>query len=95
MRVISIECLAVGSVLLFCSAGFAADERLDLRLKQSTVSSRMSIPRLALGTVKEEAKDEQLAVKKKRAVAKRPPVSRVTKAERQRKRKTKRVVASQ
>lgn len=95
MKKNTVHCLLIGGVLSFATIVSAADGRLDLRLKQAPVGYRMSAPRLALGTLKEKTKDEELHVKQKRKVSKRKPISRVAKADRQRKRKTKRVVASQ
>jgi UDP-N-acetylmuramyl pentapeptide phosphotransferase/UDP-N-acetylglucosamine-1-phosphate transferase len=83
------------SVFLCLSAvaGFA-DDRIDLRLKHKPVSSRMAVPRLALGSLKEKEKETELQVVKKR-VSNEKARTRVKKSDRQRKKKTKRVVASQ
>ncbi len=72
----------------------ATGDRLDMRLNSKKVDSRMAVPRLALGTLKVKEKEEQVEVKKKRVTSTRT-VKRVGRIDNQRKRKTKRVVASQ
>jgi hypothetical protein len=74
---------------------FASGDRIDLRMGAGKVSSRLATPRLALGSMKEKSKDEELQVKKKKKVTGTTKVARAKKIDNQRKRKTKRVVASQ
>jgi len=94
LRHISIWLLLVGAFLCLSTGVVLADDRMDLRLKHKPISSRMAVPRLALGTLKEKEKETELQVVKKR-VSNKKARTRVKKSDRQRKKKTKRVVASQ
>jgi hypothetical protein len=74
---------------------FASGDRIDMRVSGDKVSSRLATPRLALGGMKEKSKEEELQVKKKKKVSSVTKVVKVKRFDNQRKRKTKRVVASQ
>jgi len=94
MSYISIQFAVVGIVVLFSTGVAVSDDRIDLRLNHRPVSSRIATPRLALGKLVEKDKEAELQVKKKRRSSVKS-VGRVRKSDSQRKKKTKRVVASQ
>lgn len=87
--------MVVGMVVFISTSLMAADGLMDLRLSHNKVDDRINTPRLALGTLKEKDKEKELQVDLKRRAAKKPTVRRVSREDKQRKKKTKRVVASQ
>ena len=82
-------------LLVIPVCAFAGGERMDLRMNAGRVSDRVVRSRLALGRMKEKSKGEELQVKSKKKVESVKAVVKVKRFDNQRKRKTKRVVASQ
>ncbi len=91
---ISVKLILILGITVLASAGVFADDRINLRLNQKRIDDRIATPRLALGTLKEKDKDKEIQVTKKRITAKKT-TRRITKDDKERKKKTKRVVASQ
>ena len=91
---ISVKTILIFGISVSVSTWTVADERINLRLNQKCIDDRIATPRLALGPLQEKDKEEELQVTKKRSSVK-STTRRVSKNDKQRKKKTKRVVASQ
>lgn len=95
MRCIKIVLPAFAIWFGMASLAGAAGDLLNSRLESSVLGTRLRSSRLSLLPVRDKDKKQVLEAKKKRVVSKSGSVKRVTRFNSQRKRKTKRVVASQ